>query len=143
MGLAWLSQPAKQFHGRCSHWQSTSRPQPQRKGQNFCKHASITHPQHALVHAIRESHSRLALLLVQLIHSSCSTVFNANKLFKVLGVLGSVVLKSNVMQRLLLSSQDTSCCQFHTFREHAVFVIHAGQSWQQNPGRTQAKAACA
>lgn len=101
MGLAWLSQPAKQFHGRCSHWQSTTWPQPERKGQNLCKHASFTHPQHAIVHAIRECHSCPALLPLQLVHSLCSNIFHAHKQFRVLGVLSSLMLKSKVVQRLL------------------------------------------
>ena len=125
MDLAWVRQPAKQLHGRCSHWQSTTWPQPERKGQNLCKHASFTHPQHAIVHAIRECHSCPALLPLQLVHSLCSNIFHAHKQFRVLGVLSSLMLKSKVVQRLL-----------------PVLVIPAGQSWQQNPGRAQAKAAC-
>ncbi len=54
MDIPGLSQLAKQLHGRCPHRQSTSGLEHKRARKDLCQYATLTHAQHALVHAISE-----------------------------------------------------------------------------------------
>ena len=54
MDIPGLSQLAKQLHGRCPHRQSASGIEHKRARKDLCQHATLTHAQHALLHAISE-----------------------------------------------------------------------------------------
>lgn len=98
MDLSWFSQPAKQFYGRCTHWQSASGSESERAGKNLCQHAAVSHTQHALIHAISESG---LLRLTAIFRVSCQSCMPM-KLKDTVERQGACILAGNIKLSLLL-----------------------------------------